>query len=157
MPVSVGLGAPHWEQHARGSIFGPTRESTAGHLAGAALESIAYQVADLPSAMQRDADAPLPELRVGGGAVVNETLLQLQGDILGIPVVQPAIMETTALGAAYLAAIASGFWHDGSAMAAMSLTGKRFEPHRPRARPAASGGRWSPVVSRVKGWENPHV
>ena len=153
VPAFVGLGAPHWDQYARGSIFGLTRGTTAGHLARGALESIAYQVADLLDAMQRDAGTPLPELRVDGGAAVNETLLQFQSDILGIPVVRPAVMETTALGAAYLAGIAVGFWRDESAIAAIPLKEKRFEPRMPRSQAEALRQRWSEAVSRAKRWE----
>jgi len=153
VPAFVGLGAPHWDQYARGSVFGLTRGTTAGHLARAALESIAYQVADLLDAMQRDAGAPLPELRVDGGAAANETLLQFQADILGIPVVRPAVMETTALGAAYLAGIAVSFWHDESAVAAMPLKEERFEPRMPRSQAEALRARWNQALSRAKGWE----
>ena len=154
----MGLGAPHWDQYARGSIFGITRGTTAGHLARAALESIAYQVADLLDAMQRDAGTPLPELRADGGAAANETLLQFQADVLGIPVVRPSVMETTALGAAYLAGIAVGFWHDESAIVALPLKEMRFEPRMPRSKAEALRGRWNQALSRAKGWEaNPQV
>ncbi len=153
VPAFVGLGAPHWDQYARGSVFGLTRGTTAGHLARAAMESIAYQVADLLDAMQRDAGTPLPELRVDGGAAVNETLLQFQADVLGIPVVRPAVMETTALGAAYLAGLAVAFWHDESVIAALPLKEKRFEPRMPRSKAEALRGRWNQALSRAKGWE----
>ena len=153
VPAFVGLGAPHWDQYARGSIFGLTRGATAGHLARAALESIAYQVADLLDAMQRDAGTELPELRVDGGAAVNETLLQFQADILGIPVVRPDVMETTALGAAYLAGIAVGFWRDAGVIAAMPFGERRFEPRMPRSQSEALRGRWTEALSRAKGWE----
>jgi glycerol kinase len=134
-------------------MFGLTRGTVAGHLARAALESIAYQVADLLDAMQRDAGTPLRELRVDGGAAANETLLQFQADILGIPVVRSAVMETTALGAAFLAGIAVGFWHDASAIAALPLKEKRFEPHMPRSQAEALRGRWNQALSRAKAWE----
>ena len=153
VPAFVGLGAPHWDQYARGSVFGLTRGSTAGHVARAALESIAYQVADLLDAMQRDAGSPLLELRVDGGAAANETLLKFQADILGIPVVRPDVMETTALGAAYLGGIAVGFWTDASSIAAMPLKEKRFEPRMPQSRSEALRGRWNEALSRAKGWE----
>ena len=153
VPAFVGLGAPHWDPYARGCVFGLTRGTTAGHLARAALESIAYQVADLLDAMQRDAGSPLQELRVDGGAAVDETLLQFQADILGIPVVRPDVMETTALGAAYLAGIAVGFWRDASAIAAMPLKEQRFEPRMPRSQSEALRGRWNEALSRAKGWE----
>src|SRR5208337_763251 len=147
VPAFVGLGAPHWDQYARGSIFGLTRGTTAGHLARAALESIAFQVADLLDAIQRDAGAPLPELRVDGGAAANETLLQFQADILGIPVVRPAVMETTALGAAYLAGIAVGFWRDECEIAVLPLNEKRFEPRMPRPQAEALRARWREALS----------
>jgi glycerol kinase len=153
VPAFVGLGAPHWDQYARGCIFGLTRSTGAGHLARAALESIAFQVADVLDAMQRDAGTPLPELRVDGGAAANETLLQFQADILGIPVVRPAVMETTALGVAYLAGLAVGFWRDADAIAAIPRAEKRFEPDRPRDQSDALRKRWNEALCRAKGWE----
>ena len=158
MPAFVGLGAPHWDPYARGSIFGITRATTAAHLARAAVESIAYQVADLLDAMQRDAPNPLLELRVDGGAAANETLLQFQADIMEIPVVRPAVMETTALGAAYLAGIAVKFWPDAGAIAAMPLKEKRFEPRMLRSKVEGLRSRWNEALSRAKEWEaNPQV
>src|SRR6202041_876746 len=109
VPAFVGLGAPHWDSYARVAIFGLTRGSTSGHIARAALESIAYQVADLMDAMQRDAGHPVEELRVDGGASANDSLMQFQCDLLRVPVVRPAATETTALGAAYLAGLAVNF------------------------------------------------
>src|SRR5204863_2642158 len=109
VPAFAGLGAPHWDPYARGIIVGLTRGTTAGHIARAALESIAYQVTDLLDAMRADAGVPLSELRVDGGAATNDTLMQFQADLLGVPVVRPAVTETTALGAAYLAGLAVGF------------------------------------------------
>jgi glycerol kinase len=153
VPAFVGLGAPHWDQYARGAVFGLTRATTAGHLARAALESIAFQVADVLDAMQRDAGAPLPELRVDGGAAANETLLQFQADILGIPVVRPTVMETTALGVAYLAGLAVAFWRDAGEIASIPLEVKRFEPRMPRSHCDALRGRWNQALSRAKGWE----
>jgi glycerol kinase len=158
VPAFVGLGAPHWDPYARGSIFGITRATTAAHLARAAVESIAYQVADLLDAMQRDAPNPLLELRVDGGAAANETLLQFQADIMEIPVVRPAVMETTALGAAYLAGIAVKFWPDAGAIAAMPLKEKRFEPRMLRSKVEGLRSRWNEALSRAKEWEaNPQV
>ena len=110
VPAFAGLGAPHWDPYARGTIVGITRGTTSGHIARAALESIAYQVADLLDAMAADAGIPLTELRVDGGAATNNMLMQFQADLLGVPVVRPAVTETTALGAAYLAGLAVGFW-----------------------------------------------
>jgi glycerol kinase len=153
VPAFVGLGAPHWDQYARGSIFGITRGTTAAHVARAALESIAYQVADLVEAMQCEAGTPLPELRVDGGAAANESLLQFQADILGIPVVRPSVTETTALGAAYLAGIAVGLWRDAKAIAAMPVEEKRFEPRMHRSKSQELRERWNQALSRSKGWE----
>jgi glycerol kinase len=153
VPAFVGLGAPHWDQYARGSIFGITRATTSGHLARAALECIAFQVADLLDAMQRDAGHPLPELRVDGGAAANETLLQFQADILGIPVMRPAVIETTALGAAYLAGLATSFWPDASTLANMPVEVKRFAPRMPQSQSQALRERWNHALSRSKGWE----
>src|SRR6476646_4391739 len=110
VPAFAGLGAPHWDAYARGTIVGITRGTSAAHIARAALESIAYQVADLLDAMAADAGVPLTELRVDGGAAVNDTLMQFQADVLGVPVVRPLVTETTALGAAYLAGLAVGYW-----------------------------------------------
>src|SRR5205085_3687795 len=117
VPAFAGLGAPHWDAYARGSIFGLTRGATGGHLARAALESIAYQSAELVQAMESDADIKLSELRVDGGATANNLLMQFQADILGVPVVRPKVAETTALGAAYLAGLAVGYWRDPSDVA----------------------------------------
>src|SRR5205085_8228338 len=117
VPAFAGLGAPHWDAYARGSIFGLTRGATGGHLARAALESIAYQSAELVRAMESDAAIKLSELRVDGGATANNLLMQFQADILGVPVVRPKVAETTALGAAYLAGLAVGYWRDPSDVA----------------------------------------
>ena len=152
VPAFVGLGAPHWDSYARGSIFGLTRGTTAGHLARAALESIAYQVADLLDAMRLDSGASVPELRVDGGAAANDSLMQFQSDILGVPVVRPAVTETTALGAAYLAGLAVGFWKtDLDAAAANDC---RFEPRMPTSEARQLRNRWNEAVSRAKNWES---
>ncbi len=127
VPAFVGLGAPHWDSYARGSIFGITRGTTAGHIARAAVESIAYQVADLLDAMRRDSGDAVKELRVDGGAAANDSLMQFQADILGVPVVRPAVTETTAMGAAYLAGLAVGFWPSGLDALAAGKS-RRFEP-----------------------------
>ncbi len=110
VPAFAGLGAPHWDAYARGSMFGLTRGATAAHIARAALESIAYQSADVLAAMERDAGITLTELRVDGGATANNLLMQFQADLLGVPVVRPKVLETTALGAGYLAGLAVGYW-----------------------------------------------
>ena len=151
VPAFVGLGAPHWDSYARGSIFGLTRGSTAGHIARAAVESIAYQVADLLDAMRKDAGAAVQELRVDGGAAANNALMQFQADILGVPVVRPAVTETTAFGAAYLAGLAVGFWQ-GEATSSAG-TDRRFEPQMPASQASSLRSRWNEAVSRTKRWE----
>ncbi len=152
VPAFVGLGAPHWDSYARGSIFGLTRGSTAGHIARAAVESIAYQVADLLDAMRRDSGDSVPELRVDGGAAANDSLMQFQADILGVPVVRPAVTETTALGAALLAGRAVKLWSDGQNHSAGK--DRRFEPQMPTSRARTLRERWNEAVSRSKSWES---
>jgi glycerol kinase len=151
VPAFVGLGAPHWDSYARGSIFGLTRGTTAGHLARAAVESIAHQVADLFDAMRKDAGNAVGELRVDGGAAANDSLMQFQADILGIPVVRPATTETTALGAAHLAALAVGAWARDLDRGGST---RRFEPQMPDSRARALRERWHEAVSRAKSWES---
>jgi len=153
VPAFVGLGAPHWDSYARGSLFGLTRGSTAGHLARAAVESIAYQVADLLDAMHRDCGNSVGELRVDGGAAANDSLMQFQADILQIPVVRPAVTETTALGAAYLAGLAVGYWSSATDIAP-AKQGLRFEPRMAASQAASLRQRWSEAVARSKGWES---
>jgi glycerol kinase len=156
VPAFVGLGAPHWDSFARGSVFGLTRGTTAGHLARAAVESIAYQVADLLDAMRLDSGDPVRELRVDGGAAANDSLMQFQSDILGVPVVRPAVTETTALGAAYLAGLAVGFWKtDLDASAA--TRDRRFEPRLLASQARQLRNRWNEAVSRSKNWESGSV
>src|SRR6202163_3267353 len=128
VPAFAGLGAPHWDPYARGSIFGLTRGSSAAHIARAALESIAYQSAEILSAMEADAHVKLAELRVDGGAAANNLLMQFQADLLGVPVVRPKVLETTALGAAYLAGLAVGYWRDEGDIGANWQVDRRFEP-----------------------------
>jgi len=152
VPAFVGLGAPHWDSYARGSIFGLTRGTTAGHLARAAVESIAYQVADLLDAMRLDACDPVQELRVDGGASANDSLMPFQSDILRVPVVRPVVTETTALGAAYLAGMAVGFWNQGFD-ARSSNKDHRFEPRMPESQAMSMRARWTEAVSRTKSWE----
>ena len=152
VPAFVGLGAPHWDSYARGSMFGLTRGTTAGHLARAALESIAYQVADLLDAMRLDSGDSVQELRVDGGAAANDSLMQFQADILGVPVIRPAVTETTALGAAYLAGLAVGFWKkDLDASAATK--DRRFNPQMPASQARLLRNRWNEAVARSKNWE----
>ena len=151
VPAFVGLGAPHWDSYARGSVFGITRGTTSGHLARAALESIAYQVADLLDAMRLDSGDAVQELRVDGGAAANNSLMQFQADILGVPVVRPAVTETTALGAAYLAGLAVGFWPSG--LNSTAAGDDRFAPQMPPAQARTLRNRWNEAVARSKAWE----
>jgi glycerol kinase len=151
VPAFVGLGAPHWDSYARGSIFGLTRGTTAGHIARAAVESIAYQVADLFDAMRRDSGTTVQELRVDGGASANDSLMQFQADILRVPVVRPAVTETTALGAAYFAALAVEFWP--SDIGAVNGKNRHFAPQMPNSQAESLRARWHKAVSRAKSWE----
>jgi glycerol kinase len=153
VPAFSGLGAPHWDPYARGAIVGITRGTTAGHFARAALESIAYQVADLLDAMRADSLGSLHELRVDGGASANALLLQFQADILGIPVVRPEVAETTALGAAYLAGLATGYWKDVASIAGQWRVAARFEPRMAPAQAETLRARWREALERAKGWE----
>ena len=153
VPAFAGLGAPHWDQYARGAMVGLTRDSSAAHIARAALESIAYQVADLQDAMRSDSGIRLKELRVDGGAVQNNLLMQFQADILGVPVVRPKVTESTALGAAYLAGLAVGFWKKPQEIATQWQVEERFEPKMPRAQANALRARWSKAVERARDWE----
>ena len=152
VPAFAGLGAPHWNQNARGMIIGLTRGTGKSHIARAALESIVYQVADLLDAMHADSGIALKELRVDGGATSNETLLQFQADILGIPVVRSKITETTALGAGYLAGLAVGFWKDKSELATAWQEDKRFAPKLSREKANELRSRWNEAVKRAKDW-----
>jgi glycerol kinase len=155
VPAFTGLGAPQWDPYARGAILGITRGTTSAHIARAALESIAYQVADLIDAMNSDSGAHLPELRVDGGAASNDLLMQFQADLLGVPVLRPAITETTALGAAYLAGLAVGYWKSTDELARQWRVERRFEPQLSREAAAALRDRWKMAVQRAKGWESP--
>ena len=152
VPAFAGLGAPHWDSYARGTLQGITRGTTAGHIARAALEGIAFQVADLVGAMDDDAGRAMTELRVDGGAAANDTLMQMQADFLQIPVVRPTVTETTALGAAYLAGLATGVWKDGSAIEGNWQVDRRFEPAVPATRIEELRARWREAVQRSKGW-----
>src|SRR5262245_13361261 len=153
VPAFAGLGAPHWDPYARGTIVGVTRGTTAAHIARAALESIAYQVADLLDAMAADSGIPLTELRVDGGAATNNMLMQFQADLLGVPVVRPAVTETTALGAAYLAGLAAGYWPSVDAITGQWNVDRRFEPSMPRSTAASLRERWSAALGRSRNWE----
>jgi glycerol kinase len=128
VPAFAGLGAPYWNQHARGTIVGITRGTNRGHIARAALDSIAYQTMDVLDAMQKDSGITIKELRVDGGATANNMLMQFQSDILHTKVIRPTITETTALGAAYLAGLAVGYWNSIDDISAQWQIQKVFEP-----------------------------
>ncbi|HEX4347136.1 MAG TPA: glycerol kinase GlpK [Vicinamibacterales bacterium] len=153
VPAFAGLGAPHWDPFARGTITGITRGTSGAHFARAALESIAFQVADLLDAMRADSRIALAELRVDGGAAANNLLMQIQADFLGVPVVRPAITETTALGAAYLAGLASGFWKSADEITGQWKVDRRFEPEMKTAAVTTLRDKWSAAVDRAKRWE----
>ena len=157
VPAFTGLGAPYWTADARGAIVGLTRGSTVAHIARAALESIAFQSAALLQAMMREGassrssnvTSPVTELRVDGGACVNDLLMQFQADILGIPVLRPRITETTALGAAYLAGLAVGFYRNVEELAAQWQLERRFEPTMPRSQAQALMAGWERAVRQA--------
>ena len=155
VPAFTGLGAPHWDPYARGTIVGITRGTTSAHIARATLESIAFQSADLLTAMEADAGISLAELRVDGGATANSLLMQFQADLLGVPVVRPRISETTALGAAYLAGLAVGLWRDREEIASHWQVDRVFSPIMGRDEAAELRGRWERAVERAKGWAAP--
>ncbi|WP_306598913.1 glycerol kinase GlpK [Geothrix sp. 21YS21S-2] len=154
VPAFVGLGAPWWDAGARGAFFGLTRGSGRGHIARAVLESIAYQTADVIGAMEADSGIRLTELRVDGGASRNDLLMQFQADILDVAVVRPQVTETTALGAAYLAGLAVGFWKDSGQISENWRPGARFEPAMAAAERSALLGEWRKAVERTRGWES---
>jgi len=152
VPAFAGLGAPHWDAYARGLIIGLTRGTTRAHFARAALEGIAYQVADVLHAMESDAKLCLKELRVDGGACANNLLMQFQADLLGVPVVRPRVTETTALGAAYLAGLAVGFWKDQREIAAQWQEDRRFVPAMTRKVREKLAAGWAQALARSKKW-----
>ncbi|HEY8172484.1 MAG TPA: glycerol kinase GlpK [Dehalococcoidia bacterium] len=152
VPAFAGLGAPHWDMYARGTIIGITRGTTAAHITRATLESIALQTLDVVELMERETGVRMPELRVDGGAVANDLLMQIQADVLSRPVVRSATAETTALGAAYLAGLATGFWHDRDEIRAIWRSGGRFEPKMAASAREALIAGWHRAVERAKGW-----
>ncbi len=152
VPAFVGLGAPYWDPYARGTIVGLTRGSGRGHIARAALEAIAYQTRDVLEAMEADSQLRLHALRVDGGAARNDLLMQFQADILGVPVQRPTVTETTALGAAYLAGLAVGFWQDTSELAANWSVERAFEPQMSAERREMLYSGWRRAVERARGW-----
>jgi glycerol kinase len=152
VPAFTGLGAPYWDANARGTIVGLTRGTSRAHIARAALESIAFQSAEVLEAMQRDADVRLSELRVDGGAAANDLLMQFQADLLGVPVVRPKVLETTALGAAYLAGLTVNLWGSREEIAAHWKLDRRFEPQMDRDAAQARLDRWKEAVQRSLRW-----
>ena len=153
VPAFVGLGAPHWDAHAAGMLIGLRRDSKPAHIARAALEAIAFQVADVLQAVHSETSAPLTALRVDGGASVNNLLMQFQADVLGVPVVRPQVTETTALGAAYLAGLATSFWGSPDELKAGREGDKRFEPTMAPSERAERCALWNRAVERAKAWD----
>jgi glycerol kinase len=151
VPAFVGLGAPHWDPHAGGLLIGLRRDTKPGHIARAALESIAFQVADVLEAVHSETNAPLGALRVDGGAAVNDLLMQFQADVLGVPVVRPRVTETTALGAAYLAGLATGFWPSPNELRS-KRDDVRFEPKMDEAERTRRRALWQRAVERSRDW-----
>ena len=149
VPAFTGLGAPYWQADARGAILGLSRGTTMAHIARAALESIAFQSTALLQAMNRDASQAVHELRVDGGACVNDLLMQFQADLLGIPVLRPAVIETTALGAAYLAGLSAGIYQSPSELAQQWRVERRFEPRMSRDQAAAKMADWERAVRQT--------
>jgi len=155
VPAFAGLGAPHWDAYARGTIVGITRRTTAGHLARAALEGIAFQVADVLTAMGHDSEIPIRQLRVDGGASANDLLMQFQADVMQVPVVRPRIIETTALGAAYLAGLAVGYWASMEEIESLWQAERIFEPIMRADEAAQRRVRWAKALERSREWEEP--
>ena len=152
VPAFAGLGAPYWDPYARGAIVGLTRGSNAGHIARAALESIGFQSAELLHAMERDSGVKSKELRVDGGAAADDLLMQFQSDLLGVPVVRPRVLETTALGAAYLAGLATGVWASREEIAKQWKVAKRFEPRMKREDAERRMEEWKRALERARDW-----
>jgi glycerol kinase len=155
VPAFAGLGAPHWDAYARGTIVGITRRTTAAHLARAALEGIAFQVADVLTAMEQDSEIQIRQLRVDGGASANDLLMQFQADIMQVPVVRPRIIETTALGAAYLAGLAVGYWSSMEEIESLWQAEKVFEPRMRADEAQQRRARWAKALERSRDWEEP--
>jgi len=153
VPAFAGLGAPHWDQYARGTMTGLTRGTTAGHVARAALEGIAFQVADVLAVMRQDSGIAMNQLRVDGGACANNLLMQFQADILQVPVVRPRVIETTALGAAYLAGLAVNFWRNRDEVQRAWQVDRTFEPRLSADQAAHRQSRWAEALNRARDWE----
>jgi glycerol kinase len=152
VPALAGLGAPYWDPYARGTIVGLTQGTTRAHLARAALESMAYQTKDVVDSMEEDSGIQLREFRADGGAVANEWLMQFQADILGVPVEVPQITETTALGAAYLAGLATGFWESREELDARWKMSRRYEPQMSEEERERLHKQWQEAVERARDW-----
>ena len=152
VPAFAGLGSPHWDPYARGTIIGLTRGTGAAHIARAALESIAYQTADVLHAMEADSGITLSELRVDGGATQNDLLMQFQADVLGVRVVRPKVFETTALGAAYLAGLGVGYWKNADEISRQWQAERVFEPGMSRARAEQLMKGWGKALVRARDW-----
>jgi glycerol kinase len=157
VPAFAGLGAPHWDQYARGVVAGITRGVTKGHIARAALEGIAYQVADVIDAMEADSGIEAKELRADGGAAANDLLLQFQSDILGVPVIRPQTLETTALGAAYLAGLAVGYWDDQEEIKNQWKIDRKFMPSMAPEHVEELRAGWDKALDRSKAWIEPEA
>ncbi|HYE91384.1 MAG TPA: FGGY-family carbohydrate kinase, partial [Terriglobales bacterium] len=157
VPAFVGLGAPYWDMYARGTMVGLTRGTTRAHLVRAALEAIAYQSRDVLEAMAADAGVPIGALRVDGGATANDFLCQFQADILGVPVLRPAVIETTALGAAYLAGLGAGLWPSLDALAGRWSVERTFNPGMDAAGRADLYDGWRRAVERARDWAKESV
>lgn len=155
VPAFTGLGTPHWDPYARGTMVGITRGTTKAHIARAALEGIAYQVADVVHAMEADSGLKLKQLRVDGGASLNSLLMQFQADLLRVPVVRPQVAETTALGAAFLAGLAVGYWKDQKDIGRNWQEDARFRARMSAAKSRAALAGWSRALERAKSWEQP--
>jgi glycerol kinase len=152
VPALSGLGAPYWDPHARGAIVGITRGTTRAHLARATLDAIAFQSAELIEAMAADSSIALTELRVDGGATASNLLMQTQANLLGVPVVRPRVTETTALGAAYLAGLAVGFWEDEAEIASLWARDRVFDPAMSREAASERLAQWKRAVERSRDW-----
>jgi glycerol kinase len=155
VPAFSGLGAPHWDQYAKGTITGLTRGSNRAHIARAALEGIAFQVADVLAAMESDSGVPVKELRVDGGAARNNLLMQIQADLLGVRVTRPANPETTVLGATYLAGLAVGYWPDQETIAKQWTADRKFKPSLDVEKRRERQNGWVRALQRAQNWERP--
>jgi glycerol kinase len=153
VPAFAGLGAPHWDQYARGTLTGLTRGTNTGHIARAALEGIAFQVADVLEVMKEDSEIAVNELRVDGGAAANNLLMQFQADLLGVPVLRPKVVESTALGAAYLAGLAVGYWKNREELRSAWQIDRAFTPQKTADEAAHRRNRWAEALNRARDWE----